>query len=46
MLRQDSAFTSDMTKPGAPKPKLANEKPKGETVSYNELLKSWEVARK
>jgi len=32
--------------PGAPKPKLANEKPKGETVSYNELLKSWEAARK
>jgi len=32
--------------PGAPKPKLANEKPQGETVSYNELLKSWEAARK
>ncbi|MNE41687.1 hypothetical protein D3C80_1357690 [compost metagenome] len=32
--------------PGAPKPKLANEKPKGETVSYSELLKSWEAARK
>ncbi|WP_448093462.1 ABC transporter substrate-binding protein [Pseudomonas lini] len=32
--------------PGAPKAKLANEKPKGETVSYAELLKSWEAARK
>jgi len=32
--------------PGAPKAKLANEKPMGETVSYNELLKSWEAARK
>jgi len=32
--------------PGAPKPKLANEKPQGETVSYNELLKSWADARK
>jgi glycerol transport system substrate-binding protein len=32
--------------PGAPKPKLANEKPQGETVSYAELLKSWEAARK
>ena len=31
--------------PGAPKPKLANEKPKGETVSYSELLKSWEAAK-
>ncbi|KQM54781.1 ABC transporter substrate-binding protein [Pseudomonas sp. Leaf15] len=32
--------------PGAPKPKLANEKPKGETVAYSDLLKSWEAARK
>lgn len=32
--------------PGAPKPKLANEKPQGQTVSYNELLKSWEAAKK
>ena len=31
--------------PGAPKPKLANEKPKGETIAYDELLKSWEQAR-
>ena len=28
--------------PGAPKPKLANEKPQGETISYSELLKSWQ----
>ncbi|MEX2130050.1 MAG: ABC transporter substrate-binding protein, partial [Pseudohongiellaceae bacterium] len=28
--------------PGAPKPKLANEKPQGETVPYAELLRSWE----
>jgi glycerol transport system substrate-binding protein len=27
--------------PGAPKPKLANEKPKGETVDYDTLIKSW-----
>ena len=32
--------------PGAPKPKLANEKPQGQTVNYNELLKSWESAKK
>lgn len=31
--------------PGAPKPELANEKPKGETIAYDELLKSWEQAR-
>lgn len=30
----------------APQRKLANEKPKGETVGYAELLKSWEAARK
>ncbi|WP_397452208.1 ABC transporter substrate-binding protein [Pseudomonas sp. NA-150] len=30
----------------APQRKLANEKPKGETVSYNDLLKSWVDARK
>jgi len=30
----------------APQRKLANEKPKGETIAYNELLKSWEDARK
>lgn len=32
--------------PGAPKPKLANEKPQGQTVSYTELVKSWEAAKK
>ena len=28
--------------PGAPKPKLANEKPQGQTISYAELLQSWQ----
>ncbi|MFT7528604.1 MAG: glycerol transport system substrate-binding protein [Arenicella sp.] len=28
--------------PGAPKSKLANEKPQGQTISYSELLKSWQ----
>jgi glycerol transport system substrate-binding protein len=31
--------------PGAPKPKLDNEKPQGKTVRYEELLKTWEKAR-
>ncbi|MEQ5834537.1 ABC transporter substrate-binding protein [Marinobacter sp. NFXS9] len=35
-----------LNQPGAPKPKLENEKPKGETVPYQELLKSWEEAEK
>jgi len=30
-----------LSQPGAPKPKLANEKPKPVTVSYDELIKSW-----
>ena len=29
----------------APHQKLANEKPKGETVSYDELVKSWQQAQ-
>ncbi len=28
--------------PGAPKAKIANEKPKGETVDYDELIKGWQ----
>lgn len=31
--------------PGAPKPKLANEKPKGETVPYDTLLTAWKEGR-
>jgi glycerol transport system substrate-binding protein len=34
-----------LEQPGAPKPKLDNEKPQGQTVPYEELLKSWEAAR-
>ncbi len=32
-------------KPGAPKPELANEKPKGETVRYEELIAAWREGR-
>lgn len=34
-----------LDQPGAPKAKLANEKPQGETVPYKDLLKRWEDAR-
>lgn len=34
-----------LDQPGAPKPKLDNEKPQGKTVRYEELLKTWEKAR-
>ena len=30
-----------LSQPGSPKAKLANEKPKGQTVAYAELLESW-----
>jgi len=30
-----------LKRPGAPKAKLANEKPKGETIDYDELVKRW-----
>ncbi len=31
--------------PGEPKPKLANEKPKGETVDYDKLIQAWREGR-
>jgi len=31
-----------LNKPGSPKAKLANEKPKGETIAYDDLIKSWQ----
>lgn len=31
-----------LDQPGAPKPKLDNEKPQGKTVPYDEMVKSWE----
>ena len=30
-----------LSQPGAPKPKLENEKPTPDTVSYDELVESW-----
>ncbi len=34
-----------LDQPGAPVPKLANEKPQGETIDYDELLKTWAAAK-
>ena len=34
-----------LAQPGAPKPKLGNEKPRGETVVYNELIQAWKEGR-
>ncbi len=41
--KKDEAYWLDQ--PGSPKPKLANEKPKGETVDYDELIKAWREGR-
>jgi len=30
-----------LAQPGSPKAKLANEKPQGETVNYDDLIKAW-----
>ncbi|WP_236025322.1 ABC transporter substrate-binding protein [Arenibaculum pallidiluteum] len=40
---QDAQYWFDQ--PGAPKPKLANEKPPGETVGYDSLLQAWKEGR-
>ena len=34
-----------LSQPGSPKAKLSNEKPQGETVAYEDLLKSWKEAK-
>ncbi len=33
-----------MNQPGAPKPKLGNEKPPGETIDYDVLIRGWAAA--
>ncbi|HIG39769.1 MAG: ABC transporter substrate-binding protein [bacterium] len=34
-----------LSQPGAPKPKLDNEKPQGQTVPYDELIEAWREGR-
>jgi len=34
-----------LKRPGSPKAKLANEKPRGETVNYDDLIKAWREGR-
>ncbi len=34
-----------LKKPGSPKAKLANEKPQGETVNYDKLIKAWKAGK-
>jgi glycerol transport system substrate-binding protein len=41
--KKDEKYWLDQ--PGAPKPKLADEKPKGETVDYDKLIQAWREGR-
>jgi glycerol transport system substrate-binding protein len=34
-----------LSQPGSPKPKLANEKPKGQTIDYDKLIEAWKAGR-
>jgi glycerol transport system substrate-binding protein len=34
-----------MLRPGAPKPRLDDEKPAGETVPYDDLIRAWREGR-
>jgi len=40
-LNEERAPEYWLSQPGSPKAKLANEKPQGETVAYDELIKVW-----
>lgn len=44
-LNKRVAESQWLNKPGSPKAKLANEKPKGETVQYEKLLQAWKEGR-
>ena len=41
VLNDEKSADYWLAQPGSPKAKLANEKPQGQTVSYDELIKSW-----
>ena len=41
-LNEESDPQFWLDQPGAPKPRLENEKPQGETISYDELIKTWQ----
>ena len=40
-LNEESDPEYWLSQPGSPKPKLENEKPQGETISYDELIQRW-----
>jgi len=44
-MNQERSEEYWLNQPGAPKAKLANEKPQGETVKYDDLIKAWREGR-
>jgi len=44
-LNEEKSAEYWLSRPGAPKPKLANEKPKGQTVPYDEMIQAWREGR-
>ncbi|MCK5351760.1 carbohydrate ABC transporter substrate-binding protein, partial [bacterium] len=44
-LNEEKKESYWLGQPGAPKPKLKNEKPKGETVDYDKLIKAWRAGK-
>ena len=44
-LNEESDADYWLAQPGAPKPRLNNEKPQGETVPYDDLIRAWREGR-
>src|SRR3546814_9564740 len=44
-LNEEKDPSEWLGKPNGPAAKLANEKPKGETIAYEELIKRWQIGR-
>ena len=45
VLNPESDPAEWLAKPGAPKSRLANEKPAGQTVRYDQLIQAWREGR-
>ena len=44
-LNPEEPVETWLNRPGAPKPKLTNEKPQGKTVPYDQLIEAWRAGR-
>ena len=44
-LNEEKKESYWLGQPGAPKPQLKNEKPKGETMDYDKLIKAWRAGK-